>query len=257
MREARVGLVLGSGLGGVSSLLEGARSTSYADIDGMVRPHTEGHGGRVHCGGLGGRPAIILEGRTHFYEGGNATEHIAFPLFLLRSLGVRALILTCASGAVASGLAAGDLLLVRDHVNLIARNPLRELEARGFGRFVDMEGAYDRAINAALLGAAASLQRTVREGVLGAVEGPSYETASEVAALRRAGIDAVTMSTVPEVILARYLGLRVACVSVITNSSCGRVAPAGLTHGAVIEKASAMSAGLGELLGEAVRQLEL
>jgi purine-nucleoside phosphorylase len=219
----------------------------------MASPHTEGHGGLFHSGKLCGKPVIVLEGRTHFYEGEDAAGKIAFPFFLLCALGVRSVFLTCAAGAVSPGLGEGDLLLVRDHVNLMQRNPLRDLGARGFGRFVDMEGAYDGEMCAVLLEAAGSLGHPLKEGVLAAVLGPSYETPAELCALGAMGVDAVTMSTVPEVILARFTGLRVACVSAITNSALEREATAPLTHRWVLEKAAAMSSNLGELLGAAVR----
>lgn len=218
----------------------------------MPVTRTEGHAGVLHVGLLGGRPVAVLEGRNHLYEGEEAARDVAFPIFLFRALGVRSLILTCASGAVSPRVGEGDFLLVRDHLNFMPRNPLRELGARGFGRFVDMEGAYDAELSGALLAAAVSLGLPLKAGILAAVLGPSYETPAELAGLAGMGVDVVTMSTVPEAILARYAGLRVACVSAVTNDP-RRPGTERLTHRGVLARASAMSECLGRLLGEAVR----
>jgi purine-nucleoside phosphorylase len=248
-------MILGSGCGSVISRLEGLLTVPYREIAGMPAPSTEGHPGLLHYGMMGGRNVVVLEGRVHYYEGASAHE-ISFPILLVQSLGVRSVILTCAAGAVSPSLHTGDLLLVEDHLNLSSRSPLREMGARGFGRFVDMTGCFDEDLKLKIRTAAIEMGVDLKSGVLAAVPGPSYETIAEIVALRGLSVDAVTMSTVPEVILSRYLGLRVACLSLITNeySHASRSKERRITtHEDVLAVAARSSGSLAAVLESAIR----
>jgi purine-nucleoside phosphorylase len=214
------GLVLGSGLGGLARRLEAARAVAYSDLPGFAVPTVPGHAGRLLVGTLGGRPVVALAGRFHVYEGHSAAS-AAFPVRVLHALGAPVLLLANAAGGIRADLAPGDLMLIRDHVNLSFRNPLIGRVVAGDERFPDMSDPWDPALRALLSGCAASLGIAVKEGVYGGLTGPSYETPAEVRMLGGLGIDAVGMSTVHEVIVARALGMRVAGVSCITNKAAG------------------------------------
>jgi purine-nucleoside phosphorylase len=214
------GLVLGSGLGGLACRIEGARSIDYSDLPGFAVPTVPGHAGRLLVGTLGGRPVVALAGRFHVYEGHSAAS-AAFPVRVLHALGAPVLLLSNAAGGIRADLAPGDLMLIRDHVNLSFRNPLIGRVVAGDERFPAMSDPWDPALRALLSGCAASLGIAVKEGVYGGLTGPSYETPAEVRMLGGLGIDAVGMSTVHEVIVARAIGMRVAGVSCITNKAAG------------------------------------
>jgi purine-nucleoside phosphorylase len=214
------GLVLGSGLGGLARRLEAARAVDYSDLPGFAEPTVPGHAGRLLVGTLGGRPVVALAGRFHVYEGHSAAS-AAFPVRVLHALGAPVLLLANAAGGIRADLAPGDLMLIRDHVNLSFRNPLIGRVVAGDERFPDMSDPWDAALRALLADCAAHLGIAVKEGVYGGLAGPSYETPAEVRMLGGLGIDAVGMSTVHEVIVARALGMRVAGVSCITNKAAG------------------------------------
>jgi len=243
-------LVLGSGFQTVTSGLSGAVTVPYGQIAGMPSPSTVGHAGLLHSGRLGGIDTIVFEGRKHYYEG-SPPEGMFFPVFLAKALGVKCFLQTCAAGAVSPRLEAGDLLLVEDHINLGFRSPLTGVGARGFGRFVDMHGAYDEGLKTALREAAASEGVKLESGTLAQVPGPSYETYSEIRAMDGWGVDAVTMSTVPEVIMARYLGLRSACLALVTNSHRSQDSRV-TTHEEVLETVSRRVGALASVLERAV-----
>ncbi len=247
--SAELGVVLGSGLGGVAAVLEDAVVVPYGDVPGMREPGIPAHAGLVHAGTVDGVGIVAFEGRSHSFEGVSARD-LVFPAFLLRAMGVRKAVFTCAAGGVSPALETGDIVLVRDHVDLSRTGPLRELRVRGFGRFVDMIDSYDPGFTAVLESAARAEGIAVRPGVLGVLRGPSYETAAEIGLLRRAGVDVVTMSTVPEVIAARHLGLRVACIALVTNTyrlGGGR----STTHHDVVKTAESSADSLRRLLAAA------
>jgi len=217
----QVGLVLGSGLGAVADACAGPVSIPFADIPHLSPPSVQGHPGRLVLGTLAGVPVAVLQGRLHPYEGWTAAE-AAFPVQLLCWLGIRALILTNASGGIRPGLQAGDLLLVTDHLNLSGTNPLQGPNDEAVGpRFPDMTSAYAPGLCAALRATAAGLDIPLAEGVYAMVAGPSYETPAEVRMLRLLGADCVGMSTVPEVIAAVHQGVPVVAVSCIANPAAG------------------------------------
>ena len=211
-------VVTGTGLGAVAALLTGARSLAYAGIPGFPAPGVSGHGGRLHAGRLAGRPVLVLEGRAHAYERGEAAA-MRVPLAALAALGVERLLLTNASGSLMPEAGPGRLVLVSDHINLSGLNPL--VGEGSEARFVPMNDAYDPGMRAGLAAAAEATGIALAEGIYAWFSGPSFETPAEVRMAGRLGADLVGMSTVPEVILARFLGLPVAAVSVVTNWAAG------------------------------------
>jgi purine-nucleoside phosphorylase len=212
-----VGLVLGSGLGHIAEAVEGV-AIPYADLPGFPQPGVSGHNPKLAIGLLEGVRVAVFGGRAHYYEAGDAAV-MRRPLELLRDLGARTLILTNAAGSFRAETPPGALMLLSDHINFAGANPL--IGEHSDARFVNMSAAYDPGLRAALKAAAAAEAVDLAEGVYAWYSGPSFETPAEIRALRILGADAVGMSTVPEVILANFLGLRAAAVSVITNMAAG------------------------------------
>ncbi len=216
----RVGLVLGSGLGAFAETLDGATALPFAEIPHFPLSTVAGHAGRLVVGRSGGVPVAALQGRVHFYEGPPLRD-VVFPVRVLGGLGVKILVLTNAAGAVNSAFAPGELMIVEDHVNLIG-NPLVGPNEEALGpRFPDMSEAYDGRLRDLAEGACAAAGVRSRRGVYLALSGPSYETPAEIRMARALGADAVGMSTVPEVIAARHMGLRVVALSCISNLAAG------------------------------------
>ena len=213
-------LILGSGLAGLADRFEDATRVDYTAIPGFTVPSVVGHPGFLVAGTLGGRRAVALAGRFHVYEGYDATL-AAFPARVLAALGAEVLFVSNASGGVRRTFRPGDLMVIADHVNLTGQNPLFGAVEPGDVRFPDMSDPYDPALRAALHRAGRRAQVALVEGVYGWALGPSYETPAEVRMFERIGLDAVGMSTVPEVIVARAAGMRVAGVSCVTNLACG------------------------------------
>jgi purine-nucleoside phosphorylase len=220
-----VGLVLGSGLGHLAEAVEGV-AIDYAELPGFPHAGVSGHSPRLVVGRLEGARVAVLGGRAHYYERGDAGAMRA-PLEALRALGAERLILTNAAGSFRPEVPPGALMLIADHINFAGANPL--IGEPTDARFVDMTGAYDAGMRRGLAAAAAAEGVALAEGVYAWYSGPSFETPAEIRALRLLGADAVGMSTVPEVILARFLGLKVAAVSTITNMAAGMSAEA-LSH---------------------------
>jgi purine-nucleoside phosphorylase len=215
--RASVGLVLGSGLGHLAASVDGV-AIGFDELPGFPRAGVSGHRAELVVGVLDGVQVAILAGRAHFYERGEPAAMRA-PLETLRALGVERLVLTNAAGSLRPDLAAGDLMMVADHINLAGANPL--IGEATEARFVNMTDAYDPDLRALLLAAAEAEETPIATGVYAWCSGPSFETPAEIRALRVLGADAVGMSTAPEVILARFLGMRVAAISVITNMAAG------------------------------------
>lgn len=216
--QPRTAIVLGSGLGGLVERVTEAVSVPYADLPGFPVGGVSGHSGMLVAGRLGGQPVIMLSGRVHYYEKGDAGA-MRFPLEALKSLGVEQLILTNAAGSLREDMPPGSVMLIEDHINFSGLNPL--IGEDSDERFVGMTQAYDRALSAAMADAAGRIGQDLKRGVYMWFSGPSFETPAEIRMARILGADAVGMSTVPEVILARFLGLRVAAASVITNFGAG------------------------------------
>lgn len=221
-------IVLGSGLGGLAARLEAPRSLPFAQIPGFPAATVQGHEGALIAGTLAGREVLALAGRLHLYEG-HPAPLVALPVRLFHALGARTLILSNAAGGIRRTFRPGDLMLIRDHLNLTGQNPLVGLVEPGDTRFPDMSAPYDAALLALLRESALAQRVAVVEGVYAGLLGPSYETPAEVRALERMGADAVGMSTVTEVIAARAKGMRVAAVSCITNLAAG-MDPSPLAH---------------------------
>jgi purine-nucleoside phosphorylase len=219
-RPPRVGLVLGSGLGGFADQLTDVARIPYAEIPEMPRPLVVGHAGNLCAGSVAGVPVACLQGRSHIYEGHTPTRAV-FGVRLLAELGCRIMLLTNAAGGIHSSFVPGDLMLITDHLNLMGDSPLRGPNFEGGPRFPDLSQAYDANLQAAAREAARVAGVTLREGVYAAMLGPSYETPAEIRMLRTLGADAVGMSTVPEVIALRQIGVRVGAMSCITNLAAG------------------------------------
>jgi purine-nucleoside phosphorylase len=231
----RLGIILGSGFHHVLTELEVAARLPYQRIPGFPPVGVTGHAGEVVVGRLGGTPVLVLSGRAHFYEG-HPMEAVTFATRALAAAGVTDLLVTNAAGGINRRFRAGDFMVLTDHINLMGVNPLRGAAIPGLPRFVDMTQAYDPALGALLRRAGGRAGLRLRSGVYLAVSGPSYETPAEIRAFARLGADAVGMSTVPEVIVARQCGLRVAGVSCITNLAAGR-SRNPLSHAEVLETA--------------------
>lgn len=239
-------LVLGSGMGGLAEELEDPVRLPYDRIPGFPRSTVAGHAGELVVGILSGVEVAVMAGRFHLYEGWSAAEVVA-PIRALARLGADLLLMTNAAGGMRPGMNPGDLMLVSDHINLTGRNPLLGQVRPGEERFPDMSSPYDAGVRRTILDFALEKGIALEEGVYGAVLGPSYETPAEIRMLRRLGADAVGMSTVPETVAARALGMRVAAVSCITNVAAG-LGPGVLSHEEVLQVGAAARERLGTLV---------
>lgn len=233
VREPVAAIILGSGLGALADRVTAATRVPYAAIPGFHAPAVEGHRGEMIRGQLGGREVLLLAGRFHMYEGHSA-QTAAFPVRVVRALGARTLFVSNAAGGIRRTFRPGDLMLIADHLNLMFRNPLTGPSQEGEPRFPDMSAPYDPRLGALVERAARESGVVLQRGVYAGLLGPSYETPSEVRMLERLGADAVGMSTVPEVIVARALGMEVAGISCITNHAAG-ITAAPLDHKEVME----------------------
>lgn len=245
-RAPRVALVLGSGLGRVTDALLDPVRIPYAEIPGFPRSTVPGHAGALVAGIWEGVEVVAMQGRFHLYEGWGA-EAVSFPLRVLRALGAETAILTNASGGIERKFEVGQLMLIADHINFMFRNPLVGPVAPGEERFPDMSDPYDPRLREIALRTADDAGISLVPGVYAAVLGPSFETPAEIAMLGRLGADAVGMSTVPEVIVARAMGMRVLAISCIANPAAGLGAGA-LTHEEVLEAGVEAGARLAALL---------
>lgn len=216
----RVAIILGSGFGPVAEAVTVEREFAYRDLPGFPVGNAPGHEGRLRIGAWHSVPVVVLSGRAHHYEGFEP-EEIGFATHVIAALGVDTLLVTNAAGGIHPRLRVGDFMILSDHINFLGINPLRGPLGQGPTRFVDMTEAYDPELRKHLKSSAKSIGLGVREGVYLAVSGPNFETPAEIRAFRRWGADAVGMSTVPEVLVARQCGLRVAGCSCITNAAAG------------------------------------
>ncbi|HXN22068.1 MAG TPA: purine-nucleoside phosphorylase [Candidatus Dormibacteraeota bacterium] len=230
----RVGLVLGSGLGGFADEFGGAVRIEYKKIPHFPRSTAMGHAGNLVIGKVGAVPVAGMQGRVHLYEGYSAGE-VAFPIRVMGRMGVRAVILTNAAGGINPAFSQGCLVVLTDHINLQGTNPLAGPSDERFGpRFPDMTNAYTKPYREAALAEGRRLGMTMHEGVYAALAGPSYETPAEIRYLRTIGADLVGMSTVPEVIAARHMGIKVLGISCVTNMAAGML-DKPLDHKEVLE----------------------
>lgn len=236
----KIGVVLGSGLGAVADAVSDAVLVPYAEIPHFPQSTVEGHSGRIVAGLLGGVPIIVMQGRVHFYEG-YTPQQVTFPMRVLGALGVRVVILTNAAGGIKDGYRIGQLLVLSDHINFLGFNPLigpnepRFAFREGAGlRFFDMTEAYSKGLRALAQKAAEADGFTMDEGIYLAVSGPSFETPAEIRAFCTLGATLVGMSTVPETIVARHMGLEVLGISCVTNLAAG-LGTTPLSHQEVFE----------------------
>ncbi len=236
--EHRVASVLGSGLSSYANQLPGAIAIPYSEIPGFPVPKVAGHAGTAYSVELSGVPILILAGRAHFYEG-HSLEQVVFAVRAAIAAGAGSVLLTNASGGCGDGRAAGDLVLLRDHLNLTGHNPLFGPNEDRLGtRFPDMSAAYDPGLRAIAHQTASEVDVDLEEGVYAWFTGPTYETPAEVQMAKRLGADLVGMSTVPETIAARHMGARVIAISLVTNLAAG-ISPVPLSHADVQETADA------------------
>jgi purine-nucleoside phosphorylase len=243
----RVAVVLGSGLGGFAERLAGATRIPYANISGFPHPAAAGHAGRLVIGTLDNVAIAVMQGRAHLYESYSARE-LGFPLRVLGRLGTRAVILTNAAGAIHPDFRTGSLVLIRDHINLMGENPLTGANDERFGpRFPDMSHAYSEAYRKIARAAARRLGIGLDEGVYAAFRGPSYETPAEIGYLRAIGADLVGMSTVPEAIVARHMGIGVLGISSVANAAAD-MQDRGIDHVEVLATGALMEQRLAALL---------
>jgi purine-nucleoside phosphorylase len=230
----RIGLVLGSGLGGFADSLDASSRIPYAEIPAFPRSTAIGHAGQMVIGKAAGVAVAAMQGRVHLYEGYSAQE-VAFPIRVFARMGIRAGILTNAAGGINLNYSQGALVLIRDHINLQGQNPLIGANDDRFGvRFPDMTHAYAKDYRQVAREEAAKLGMTLHEGVYAALAGPSYETPAEIEYLRRIGADLVGMSTVAEVIAARHMQMKVLAISCVTNMAAG-ILDQPLSHAEVME----------------------
>ncbi|MFQ5890420.1 MAG: purine-nucleoside phosphorylase [Gemmatimonadota bacterium] len=251
--RARLGLVLGSGLGGLAERFEEARVIPYSELPAWPPVGVVGHEGKVVAGTLGGVPAIALTGRAHLYEG-HSPDVVVTPVRALATLGIRALFVSNAAGGINRLFRPGDLMLICDHLNLMWRNPLIGPVKDGESRWPDMHDCYDSGLRASVRDAAREARIPLREGVYAGLLGPSYETPAEVRMIQRFGADAVGMSTVPEVLAARARGVRCFGVSCITNLAAG-ISPEPLTHDEVLETTARVAEAFQRLVLVAVERI--
>ena len=245
--EPRIAVVLGSGLGGFADDFEEAVAIPYEDIPGFVRSTAQGHVGRLVIGKIDSIPVLAMQGRVHYYEG-YSLEEVTFPVRTFGLLGIKTLILTNAAGGINVQLAQGALMVICDHLNLMGVNPLRGSNDERFGpRFPDMSAIYSHELQELVVEEARAINVEVRRGKYGALSGPSYETPAEITMLRELGADAVGMSTVPEAIVARHMGLEVLGISCITNMAAG-ISDEPISHEEVMATGDRVRATFTELL---------
>jgi xanthosine phosphorylase len=253
-RAPRVAVILGSGLGAFAEAIGSPTVVPYRALPGFPRAGVEGHAGKLVAGTLAGVRVIALSGRAHAYEA-LPLDAYRVPVRTLRRLGVEILVLTNAAGSLRRSVGPGRLMLIRDHINLLGMNPLSGPNDGLYGpRFPDLKDAYDPDLRRRLRRAARRARVTLAEGVYLAYPGPSFETAAEIRAFKRLGADAVGMSTVPETIVARHCGLRVAGLSVITNLAEGMAGTAP-SHAETLAVADRASQQLARLLIEFLKAL--
>lgn len=250
-----VGIVLGSGLGGLADELGDAVAIPFDELPGWPAATAPGHVGRLLLGTLGGRPVVMLQGRFHLYEG-NDPGLVVQPVLLFRSLGASVVVLTNAAGGLDRSFGAGTLMIVSDHINLTGRSPLMGKNADELGpRFPDMTEAWSPRLRRRLRAAAAAEGVDVREGVYIGLSGPTYETPAEVRMLAGLGGDAVGMSTVLECIAARWVGLEVCGISLVTNTGAGYTG-APLTHEEVLEAGAEAGPRLARVIRRFITDLD-
>lgn len=251
-----IGMVLGSGLGDLADDLANSVAISYKDIPHFPVSTVFGHKGRLVAGDLEGKRVLCMQGRFHYYEG-YGMDQVVFPIQVMQALGIKQLLVTNAAGGVNTSFNVGDLMLITDHIKLIADNPLRGPNPEQLGeRFFDMSEAYDKQLIALATEKAEELKIAVQHGVYMFFSGPAYETPAEIRAARTLGADAVGMSTVPEALVASHMGMHTLGISCITNMAAG-VLNQRLTHQEVMDTGERVKEDFTRLVHAIVRQWPL
>ena len=252
--KADIGVILGSGLGDYAEALEDAVKLPYSEIPGFPRSTVAGHAGMWCCGTLYGKRVVMMQGRFHYYEG-YGMKDVTLPVRVMQKIGVKTLIVTNAAGGVNLGYHPGELMVIGDIFSMTAQNPLIGPNLDAFGpRFPDMSCAFDKELRALAHECANEQGFTLREGVYAQMTGPTYETPAEIRMLRTLGADAVGMSTVPEVIVARHGGMRVLGISCITNMAAG-ILDQPLNHAEVTETANRVKGQFRNLLDRIIEKM--
>ena len=247
-------VILGSGLGALADRMTDCDCIPYSEIPGFPHSSVQGHADRLVIGSIGETVIAAMQGRFHYYEGFTMQE-ITFPIFVLKALGVKDLIVTNACGGINEQFTPGDLMLITDHINLLGKNPLIGPNDERFGpRFPDMTEVYDRGLIRHAQDTAADCALTLQEGVYALFSGPCYETAAEIRAYRVLGADAIGMSTVPEAIAATHCGMRVLGITLVTNMAAG-ILDQALTHEEVQETAAVASARFTKLVDTVIERV--
>ncbi len=252
--KADIGVILGSGLGDYAEALEDAVKLPYSEIPGFPRSTVAGHAGMWCCGTLHGKRVVMMQGRFHYYEG-YGMKDVTLPVRVMQKIGVKTLIVTNAAGGVNLGYHPGELMVIGDMFSMTAQNPLIGPNLDAFGpRFPDMSCAFDKELRALAHECANEQGFALREGVYAQMTGPTYETPAEIRMLRTLGADAVGMSTVPEVIVARHGGMRVLGISCITNMAAG-ILDQPLNHAEVTETANRVKGQFRNLLDRIIEKM--
>ena len=252
--KADIGVILGSGLGDYAEALEDAVKLPYSEIPGFPRSTVAGHAGMWCCGTLHGKRVVMMQGRFHYYEG-YSMKDVTLPVRVMQKIGVKTLIVTNAAGGVNLGYHPGELMVIGDMFSMTAQNPLIGPNLDAFGpRFPDMSCAFDKELRALAHECANEQDFALREGVYAQMTGPTYETPAEIRMLRTLGADAVGMSTVPEVIVARHGGMRVLGISCITNMAAG-ILDQPLNHAEVTETANRVKGQFRNLLDRIIEKM--
>lgn len=252
--KADIGVILGSGLGDYAEALEDAVKLPYSEIPGFPRSTVAGHAGMWCCGTLYGKRVVMMQGRFHYYEG-YGMKDVTLPVRVMQKIGVKTLIVTNAAGGVNLGYHPGELMVIGDMFSMTAQNPLIGPNLDAFGpRFPDMSCAFDKELRALAHECANEQGFALREGVYAQMTGPTYETPAEIRMLRTLGADAVGMSTVPEVIVARHGGMRVLGISCITNMAAG-ILDQPLNHAEVTETANRVKGQFKNLLDRIIEKM--
>ena len=252
--KADIGVILGSGLGDYAEALEDAVKLPYSEIPGFPRSTVAGHAGMWCCGTLYGKRVVMMQGRFHYYEG-YGMKDVTLPVRVMQKIGVKTLVVTNAAGGVNLGYHPGELMVIGDIFSMTAQNPLIGPNLDAFGpRFPDMSCAFDKELRALAHECATEQGFALREGVYAQMTGPTYETPAEIRMLRTLGADAVGMSTVPEVIVARHGGMRVLGISCITNMAAG-ILDQPLNHAEVTETANRVKGQFRNLLDRIIEKM--
>jgi purine-nucleoside phosphorylase len=252
--EPEIALVLGSGLGSFSEGLEGT-TIDYEDIPGFPKSTVEGHAGKLTFCEINGKKVVVMSGRFHFYEGYTLSE-TTLPIRVFKKLGVQKIILTNAAGGINGTYRVGDLVLIKDHINMMGTNPLIGKNDDSFGpRFLDMTCAYDPELRKIALAAAKDLGIGLKQGIYIGLTGPTYETPSEVKMLAMFGGDLVGMSTVAETIVARHCGMEVLGISLCSNPAAGVGGGVALSHEEVVEAGKIAGKKFAELIKEILTKM--